>query len=176
MRNLLYKIDISSLSWCSSVFRFLLYFCFCVSFLVPSASKILRDLRVKFFTVTVTVFSKKHHTGSNLLQFVIPDILLPLFIRTSTINLFFFRFLGFTNFCFAFIEQFLFFCFFLFLYLCDYFACFMQFWRYVCTCKEAIRKLNKENSKGNWNQMIKESVVSFKICKFIFLFVVVALF
>lgn len=71
----------------SSVFLFFL-------FLVPSASKILRDLRVKFLTVTVTVFSKKHHTGSNLLQFVIPDILLPLFIRTSTINLFFFLFLG----------------------------------------------------------------------------------
>lgn len=93
MRNLLYKIDISSLSWCflcvsvSSVFLFLV-------FLVPSASKILRDLRVKFFTVTVTVFSKKHHTGSNLLQFVIPDILLPLFIRTSTIILFFSFFWG----------------------------------------------------------------------------------
>lgn len=69
----------------SSVFLFLFFL-----FLVPSASKILRDLRVKFLTVTVTVFSKKHHTGSNLLQFVIPDILLPLFIRTSTINLFFF--------------------------------------------------------------------------------------
>lgn len=69
----------------SSVFMFLFFL-----FLVPSASKILRELRVKFLTVTVTVFSKKHHTGSNLLQFVIPDILLPLFIRTSTINLFFF--------------------------------------------------------------------------------------
>lgn len=172
MRNLLYKIDISSLSWCSSVFRFLLYFCFCVSFLVPSASKILRDLRVKFFTVTV--FSKKHHTGSNLLQFVIPDILLPLFIRTSTINLFFFRFFAvykFVLFCLHWAVSFHF-----FLYLCDKFAYFMQFWRYVCTCKEAIRKLNNVNSKGNWNQMIKESVVSFKICKFIFLFVVVALF
>lgn len=32
MRNLLYKIDISSLSWCSSVFHILLYFCFCFWF------------------------------------------------------------------------------------------------------------------------------------------------
>lgn len=127
----------------SSVFLFLFFL-----FLVPSASKILRDLRVKFLTVTVTVFSKKHHTGSNLLQFVIPDILLPLFIRTSTINLFFFfSFWGLQIFVLPSLSSFFSFVSFSFLYLCDYFACFMQFWRYVCTCKEAIRKLNKENSK-----------------------------
>lgn len=145
----------------SSVFLFL--------FLVPSASKILRDLSVKF---TVTVFSKKHHTGSNLLQFVIPDILLPLFIRTSTIILIYYdiRFcFGFTNFYFAVFEQFLF----IFVFFSSpIFAISSQF-----LCNFAICMYMLIGNKEKWKQgelkrelkkMIRKICGVFQKCKFIF--------
>lgn len=145
----------------SSVFLFL--------FLVPSASKILRDLRVKF---TVTVFSKKHHTGSNLLQFVIPDILLPLFIRTSTIILIYYdiRFcFGFTNFNFAVFEQFLF----IFVFFSSpIFAISSQFLCNLAICMYMLignkEKRKQGELKRELKKMIRKICGVFQKCKFIF--------
>lgn len=151
MRNLLYKIDISSLSWCffcvwvSSVFLFL-------AFLVPSASKILRDLRVKFFLLLLLLCSLKniilgptcfslwflifccHYLLELLLSFCLFYFSwgLQIFVLPSLSSFFF------SSLIFAISSQ----------VLCNFGDMYVH-------VQEAIRKFNKENSKGNWKQMIK---------------------
>lgn len=104
MRNLLYKIDISSLSWCSSVFHFLLYFCFCFWFHLPLKSYVTYVLSLLLLCSLKNIILGPTCFSLWFLIFCCHYLLeLPLSFWFITIFGFWF-----TNFYFAVFEQFLF--------------------------------------------------------------------